>query len=143
MLEMVGRSLTELTVSPKLVLVPPLAASATVMVMVVFPNWFGAGVTVTVRLPALPPNTMLPTGTNVGLEELAVKVSWFAEVLSSPMVKGIAAVGVSSFVTRLVMLEMVGAALAEALIYNVKLRLKVVIPSLTETVKREIGRAHV
>ena len=43
--------------------------SLTVTVMLAVPFWLAAGVTVTVRLAPLPPNTMFPLGTSVGLFE--------------------------------------------------------------------------
>src|SRR5206468_10005962 len=59
----------ELTVTVKLVLALA-SPSLTVNVIVAVPDCPVAGVTVTVRLPPLPPSTMFPNGTNVGLDEL-------------------------------------------------------------------------
>src|SRR2546425_4795280 len=108
----VGRSLTAFTVRINESLTDAWP-SLTVMVMVVLPNWLEAGVMVTNRLLSLPLNTMFPLGTRLVLEEMAESVSRLAGVSWSPMVKGIAAVGVSSFVFVSAMLEMVGNALTE------------------------------
>src|SRR5260221_5125182 len=115
MAEMTGASLTEFTVSVKLVFVPALLVSTRERVMVAVPNWFAAGVTVTVRLLPLPPKTMLAGGTRVGLEELELKVSSVAGVVSSPTVNGMAAVEVSSLTVWAAIPLMVGGTLAEAL----------------------------
>lgn len=56
-----------------------------------------AGVTVTVRLVPVPPNTILPFGTSAVLLELPLTVKAAAEVSRSPTVKGSALVAVSSF----------------------------------------------
>ena len=61
--------------------------SLTVTVMLAVPVWFAAGVTVTVRLALLPPNTMFPFGTNVVLFELPLTVRLLALVSMSPTVK--------------------------------------------------------
>ena len=47
------------------------------------PGLTGAGVSVTVRLAPLPPNTMFPLGSSVGLEELTDKVNAAADVSES------------------------------------------------------------
>src|ERR1044071_5545316 len=93
-----GGSFTGLTVSVKLVLVLAVP-SLTVNVIVAVPFWFAAGVTVTVRLDPLPPNTMFAVGIRVGLEEVPLNVRLRAPVL------------VSSLIVRLAMLEIVGAVL--------------------------------
>src|ERR1043166_8153576 len=98
MAEMVGASFTELTVRRKLVLVKPKFVSLTEIVIVAVPNWLAAGVTVTVRLLPLPPKTMLETGANRGLDDCAASERTLAGVVSSPIVNGMAAVGVSSAV---------------------------------------------
>src|SRR6266481_3940611 len=111
MAEIVGASFTELTVRTKFVLVKPKLVSLTEIVMLAVPNWFAAGVTVTVRLLPLPPKTMLAGGTRVGLEELELKVSSVAGVVSSPTVNGMAAVEVSSLTVWAAIPLMVGGTL--------------------------------
>src|SRR5439155_1510426 len=70
MLERVGGVLEAFNV--RVILVLALRdPSLTVSVIVAVPTWPLAGVTVTVRFPPLPPNTMFALGTSVGLEELA------------------------------------------------------------------------
>ncbi len=90
---------------------PPVAASQTVRVMVVVPDWSRAGVMVTVRLAPLPPKTMLALGTSVVLDELPVTSRSAAAVSTSPTVKGMAAVAVSSAVVWSATSEIVGASL--------------------------------
>ena len=87
-------ALAEFTVSTKLSLLLR-EPSLTVTVMVAVPNWFGAGVTVTVRLEPLPPKTMLPLGTREGLDEEPITSRLEAAVSASPMVKEIGPVEVS------------------------------------------------
>ena len=82
--------------------------SLTVIVMLALPVCPGCGVIVTVRLPAVPPNTMPETGTRVGLPELPETVRLDAAVSGSLMLNGIAAVDVLAAITRLVMTEIVG-----------------------------------
>src|SRR5439155_26138249 len=86
MLERVGGVLEALTVRVKLVLALR-EPSLTVSVIVAVPTWPLAGVTVTVRFPPLPPNTMFALGTSVGLEELAETVRLPAGVWASLTVK--------------------------------------------------------
>src|SRR5258705_342970 len=84
---------------------------------------------------------MFPTGASAGLDEVLLRVKFPARVSASPIVKAIAAVGVSSVVTRLLIVEMVGAALAESLTRTKKLRLTellVVCPSFIVTVIRAV-----
>src|SRR5436190_1085562 len=71
-----GASFTAVTVSGTVVDVDR-APSLTVTVIVAAPDSFAAGVTVTVRLPLLPPNTRLAVGTSAGFDELpeTVRVS--------------------------------------------------------------------
>src|ERR1051325_1434915 len=64
-----------------------LTPSLTVTLIVAVPVWLAAGVTVTVRLPPLPPKTMFASGTNVGLDELPLRVKLPAAVSTSPTVK--------------------------------------------------------
>ena len=70
----------------------------TVMVTVLTPDASGAGVTTTVRLPPLPPNTMFATGTTLGELEAAMSVSDPSGVRSSSTVNAMAPVAVSSSV---------------------------------------------
>ena len=62
--------------------------SVTVTVMKEFPVRPGAGLTVTLRLEALPPKTTLAAGTRAVLVEVAESVSSAAGVCPSPMRKG-------------------------------------------------------
>ncbi len=104
----VGVSFTALTVSTKGSLAVS-APSLTVTVIVAVPLWFAAGVTVTVRLAPLPPNTMFAVGTSVGLDELPLSVRLPAAVSASPTVKAIAPVPVSSAIVCAAIAEIVGA----------------------------------
>src|ERR1051326_1471491 len=114
--EMVGASFTEVTVSRKLVFVPAdRFGSISERVIVALPNWFGSGVTVTVRLLPVPPKTILLFGTRAGFEEEPLTVNRLAEVWELPTVKARAAVEVSSLIVWPAMLVMVGIALLEAL----------------------------
>src|SRR5436190_4166089 len=97
MVEMVGGVLPgAFTVSTKvsLALAEP---SVTVTVIVAVPVWPLPGVTVTVRLGPLPPNTIFPFGTRAVFDELPLTVRLAAAVSASPMVNGMAAVGVPVF----------------------------------------------
>ncbi len=92
-------SLTEFTVRLNVsVAIAPLASS-TCTVIVVTPDALAAGDSVIVRFAPLPPSEMLPLGTSAVLLEVAVTVKLPAAVSASPTVKGIALVGVSSFVS--------------------------------------------
>ena len=62
------------------------APSPTVRITVAVPVWPAAGVTVTVRLAALPPKVMLALGKSVGLDEEAPRVRLAAAVSTSPTV---------------------------------------------------------
>src|SRR6266487_6194146 len=75
-----------LTVRRKLLLARN-CPSLTLTVIVALPVWPVAGVTVTVRVVPLPPNTMLFSGTSVGLDELPLNVKLPAAVSTSPIVK--------------------------------------------------------
>ena len=72
--------------------------SETVTVIVVVPDWFKAGLTVTVRLAPEPPNTIFASGTRALFDEEPVTTRLAAAVSTSPTVKPIAPVGVSSAV---------------------------------------------
>ena len=99
MSEMVGPSVTASTVSTNSS--EALAApSLTVMRMVEAPVWLAAGVTVTVRSAPEPPRTMLAPGTSASSEEVAARVRLPAAVSTSPTVKAIGPVEVSSLMAR-------------------------------------------
>ena len=92
-----------------------------------------AGVTVTVRLLALPPKSMPAVEIRAGFEEAPVKLKLAAGVSASPIRKLIGAVKTSSAVLWSGMLEMVGSAL----ILNVKTREPMLLedsPSFASTV---------
>src|SRR6476619_124938 len=76
------------TVTLKLVLTS-CGPSFTVTVIVALPDCPGTGVTVTVRLASFPPKTILPLGTRLGLEELALSCRFAAGVSASSTVKSI------------------------------------------------------
>ena len=86
-----------LTVKTKLVVAVRLPSS-TVMVMVEEPLPVVAGVTTTVRLAPLPPNTMFASGTRAAFDELPASDKLPGGVSASPTVKAIDEVGVFSFV---------------------------------------------
>ena len=94
---MVGASFTAVTVKTN-VSVAVNVPSLTVTVIVAVPFWLAAGVTVTVRFAPEPPNTMFAFGTSVVSLELPLTVKDVVAVSTSPMVKEIALVAVSSFV---------------------------------------------
>src|ERR1051325_3248141 len=71
MSEMVGRSLTGLTVRTNELLEVVPAGSWTVMMTVAVPFWFAAGTSVTVRLEALPPKLMAESGNKDGFDDSA------------------------------------------------------------------------
>ncbi len=98
MFEIVGRSLTGVTIKSNVSVAVPPFPSETNNVMVVVPVALAAGVSVTVRLAPLPPSTMLAFGTRAGLLEVAVTVKDAAAVSRSPTVKAMAPVAVSSVV---------------------------------------------
>src|SRR5438552_764626 len=110
MVEMVGGSLTGLTVRTKLLL-RTFTPSLTLTVINVVPTWLVAGVTVTARLVPLPPKTMLALGTNVRLVDVALRVRLPAAVSTSPIMNAMGPVEVSSLTVWLPMAEMVGGSL--------------------------------
>src|SRR5437867_6410239 len=110
MVGIVGVVLGALTVRVKLVLALRVP-SLTVSVIVAVPTWPLAGVTVTVRFPPLPPNTMFALGTSVGLEELADTVRLVSGVRASLTVKASGPVEPPALMVRLAMLERVGGVL--------------------------------
>ena len=107
---MAGGSLTGLTVTTNESLAVN-TPSLTVTVIVVLPNRFAAGVTVTVRLAPLPPSTTFASGTRVVFDDARVTVRLPAAVSASPIVNAIGPVDVSSFVVRSAMSDTVGAVL--------------------------------
>src|SRR6266498_448349 len=88
MSEMVGGSLTGLTVRKNALLEDKPVGSLTVIVTVTVPFWLAAGTRVTVRLEALPPKLMAESGNNEGFDEAAVSVNCVAGLWAEPMVKG-------------------------------------------------------
>ena len=129
--DIVGRSLTPVTVRSNESLTDPPFPSVTVTVMVAVPIWLEAGVIVTVRDPPLPPKTMLLFGTSVRFEEVPETPSEPSAVSTSLIVKGIALVGVSSLVLLFVISDIVGKSLTEFTVsWNVS-RLESVSPSVT------------
>ena len=121
-----------LTVSTKVSLVLKLP-SLTVTVMVAVPVWLVAGVTVKVRLAPLPPRTMLPFGTNVGLDEEPLTTRLAAVVSTSPIARPIGPVDVPWLMVLSARFEIVGASFtAFTVSKNVSLALNN--PSLTVTV---------
>ena len=68
-----------------------------------------AGVTVTVRLAPLPPNTIFAVGTSVVDEEDLASVRFAAAVSASPIVNGIAAVDWPEVTVWAPIAEIVGA----------------------------------
>ncbi len=72
------------------------------------PARLAAGVTVRVRALPLPPNAILAAGIKVRLLEVNVTRKSATGVISSPMVKGMAAVAVSSLVVWAVISLIVG-----------------------------------
>src|SRR5882762_8398703 len=129
---MVGGSFTALTVSTN-VAVAVYWPSLTLTVMVAVPFWLLAGVTVTVRLEAEPPKTMLLVGANAGLEEPLLNVKLAAAVSASPIVKLRGPADVSSSIVWSDRVEMLGGVLT-AFTVKTKESLAVLVPSLTVTV---------
>src|ERR1043166_1973788 len=85
-----------------------LVPSFTVTVMIAFPVWLVAGVTLTVRLLPEPPKTMLAFGTSVGLEEGPLTAKLPGAVSASFTVKARGPVSPFSGTNWSGMLEMVG-----------------------------------
>src|ERR1043166_2868701 len=108
----VGGSLIGLTVRRKFVLLVA-APSLTVMVIRETPLWLVAGVMMRARLVPLPPKTMFAVGTRVRLEEVPLTVRLAAAVSTSPIMKGITPVEVSSLMVWFGMAEMTGASFTE------------------------------
>ena len=133
---MVGRSLTEVTVNRKVSLVVPVP-SLTVTVMVVVPFLLEAGVMLIVRFAALPPRLMFAFGTRVVFVDVAVTVNEAAVVSTSPTVKEILPVAVSSFVVLLVISLMVGGSLTSVMV-TFTMIVSVKLPSETRTTKLSV-----
>jgi hypothetical protein len=111
------------------------APSLTVIVIVATPLWPETGVTVTVRLAPLPPNTMLLTGISPVADEAADTVRLLAAVSTSPIVNAIALVLELVAIVWLPIAEMVGGE--STVTVNVRvtvLLLPFPAPSLTVTV---------
>ena len=106
---MIGGSFTAFTVNTKELLTVNPSTSRTVTVIVAEPNSLVAGRTVTVRLAPLPPRRMFAFGTSWRFDDAPVTTRPPAGVSTSPTVKEIALVGVSSLVTWLAMTEIEGA----------------------------------
>ena len=87
------------------------APSLTRTLMDAVPNWFAAGVTRTVRFAPLPPNTILPFGTIVRLDDVPETVRPVAAVSTSPIVNEIGGVAVSSTVVAFAIVATVGGSL--------------------------------
>ena len=126
----VGRSFTGFTVSMNASVAVPPSASVTVTVRVTLPDWLVAGSTLSVRLAPLPPNVTLFVGTNEESDELTLRVRLPEAVSTSPTVKGIAPVAVSSLTDRSAMSLMVGRSFSE-LTVRVNMSLTAFVPSLT------------
>src|SRR6266516_4115978 len=122
----------ELTVNINVTLVL-FTPSLTVTAMLAVPVSLGAGVTVTVRLLPLPPKTMFPSGTSVGLDEIPLNIKLPAAVSASPTVNPIGPTAAPAAVLWFAMLEMVGVSFI-AFTVNTKLSLALNCPSLTVTV---------
>ena len=91
---MLGAAGFTVTVKLELALFVP---SLTETVICALPDWFAAGVTFTVRLDPLPPNTMFALGTRVVEDEVPETVKLAAAVSVSPIVNEIAAVAWFTF----------------------------------------------
>ena len=126
----VGGSFTGLTVSAKESLAVPPSASRTVTVMIATPNCLRAGSTVTVRLDPLPPKLMLFVGTSTGFEEDALSVRLPSTVSTSPTVKAMGPVEVSSLTDRFGMSLIVGRSFTERNV-RTNILLTALVPSLT------------
>src|SRR6266576_3369276 len=120
------------TVSRKLLLARN-CPSLTLTVIVALPVSSVASVTVTVRVAPLPPNTMLFSGTSVGLDELPLNVRLPATVSTSPIVKFNGPVVPFTLIVWFPMPVIVGGVLI-ALTVSTKVSLVEVVPSLTVTV---------
>lgn len=91
-----GGSAIGFTVSRNVSLAEPPPPSVTVKVIVLDPDWFRAGLTVTVLAEPDPPKEIFPFGTSEVFDEVADMFRIPAELSTSPTVKGIGPVEVSS-----------------------------------------------
>ena len=96
---------------------------------------------VIVRLPALPPRRMLEAGTRFVFKAKALTFSKEAGVVESAIVNAIGPVDVSSLMTRLVMVEIVGFAFAARRTKRLKERAVLLTPSLAVTVMVTVPEA--
>src|SRR6185503_6998986 len=128
----VGGSLTELTVRRKLVLAEPFSASVTVIVIIVLPAWFAAGVMATMRVAPLFVTSRFALGTTPWLEDVATTTRLPTGVSRSPTVT-VTFVIASSLITRSVTEEIVGRSFTGVTVSR-KVSLFVAWPSLTATV---------
>ena len=103
-----GGAPAAVTVSTKLVLLV-ICPSLTCSVIVAVPDWFAAGVSVTVRFAPLPPKTIFPFRIKAGFEELPETVRLLAAVSVSLTVNGIGAVAEFAVTVWLPTLETFGA----------------------------------
>ena len=92
-----------------------------------------AGVTVTVRLAPLPPNTMFASGTSTVSLLLALNVRSATAVSSSPSVTANAPVAVSSLVCWFATSLIVGASFTAPTV-NTNVSVELAVPSLTVSV---------
>ena len=106
----VGASFTAVTVSTKLRVAVKLPPSVTVTVIVLVPLALAIGVNVIVRLASLPPRAIPPAATTPTFDDVAVTVSDPTAVSTSPTVKAIALVAVSSAVVWPEIVLIVGAS---------------------------------
>ena len=95
---MVGASLMAFTVRRKVSMTDAEFASVTVTVIVVAPFWFATGAMLMVRFAPLPFRVMFAFGTRVVFDEVAVTIRSAAGVSTSPTVKAMFPVAVSSLV---------------------------------------------
>jgi hypothetical protein len=131
MVEMVGVSLTEVTVTWNDVEVDA-APSLTVTVMVTVPERFADGVTVTVRVSPDPPKTIPVNGTSVVLLDARLRVRDPTAVSTSPTTKARGAVDESSTMVTLPMVVMVGGSFTDV---TVRTNVSTVLPSALVAVK--------
>ena len=131
---MIGGSFTGDTVTVKLSL-EVRRPSLTEMVIRVAPNWFAAGVMVTVRFDDVPASTTLAMGTRVKFDEFFVSVSALAAISLSLSVKGIVRVELSSSVLWSLINPIAGAVLM-ATLGELKNRAEVVLPMVAELAER-------
>src|SRR6266496_2683906 len=86
-LEITGRSLTGFTVSKNLRVTTSWLPFVAVTVMVVKPDWSGAGVIKSARLPSLPPSRRFASGTRSVFDERAAMLKAALGVVASVALK--------------------------------------------------------